>query len=146
VDDEVADRGGPGASPGDPPRRRRVARALLPLPLVAWLLGTPALAVWAFLQRLTFFGQAVTPEQDRAAELWWTWTAVAAVALPVVGLLVAWLARSRRGLWLSLAALVLGLTPVLGWWAVTAEPPEPPPWPDPVCQERSNGVTDCPGG
>lgn len=123
-----------------------MARALLPLPVVAWLVGTPLMAVTAVGQTLTFLGEQPTPDEVRAGEVWWTWTAVYAVAVPLLGLLGALLARSRKGLRLYLVVSVLALTPVVGWWAVTAEPPEPPPWPYPACQERSGGDTDCPGG
>ena len=117
-------------------------RALVRLALAAAWLGVPTWSLWkAFVLLFHLFGESATAAQEAEAARWLTLGAVVAVAAPCVALLL-----GGRRLWV--AALVFGGL-VAGVFAsgVADLTPDAPPEPRPyVCQERSGGDSDCPGG
>ena len=117
-------------------------RALARLALAAVWVGVPAWCFWEALGLLFhLFGESATAAEEAEAARWLTLGAVVAVAAPLVALTL-----GGRRAWV--AALVVGGL-VAGVFAagVADLTPDPPPAPQPyVCQERSGGDNDCPGG
>jgi hypothetical protein len=113
-------------------------RALL---LAGWLLAPAWCVFQAFTLLVHFFGESATPEEQAQSATWLVRAAVLAVALPVAALLL----RGGRGWW---CALALGVAcALLAWNGAQGLRPAPEPAPRPyVCQERSGGSSDCPGG
>ncbi len=142
----VSDASHPTSRPRDAARATTLARALLWVPGVVWLAGTPLLFVLAVAQSLTFLGEQVSPEQQRATTVGLIWAAVFCAGAPIVGFVVAGLARSRRALRLYGVAIVIGLLPGLYWTAQVDARNPPPVERVSTCQEHSGGDTRCPGG
>ena len=121
---------------------RDTARSTVHVALGAAWLGTPVWCSWkAFELLFHLFGERATAAEEAEAAHWLTLGAVVAVAVPLVALLL-----GGRRAWV--AALVVGGLVAGVFAAGVAElTPDPPPAPQPyVCQERSGGETDCPGG
>jgi hypothetical protein len=117
---------------------RVAARGLL---LAAWLLA-PAWCVLKAMNLLVhFLGESATPAEELQAATWLVRAAVLAVVLPLAALLL----RGGRRWWLALA-ISAGFS-LFAWDSAQSLRPAPEPAPRPyVCQERSGGDTDCPGG
>lgn len=142
----VSDASHPRSQPRDTGRATTLTRAVLWLPGVVWLAGTPLLFVLAVAQSVTFLGEQVSPEQQRATAVGLVWAAVCCAGAPMVGFGVAGLARSGRALRLYGVAVVIGLLPVLYWGAHVDARNPPPVERVSTCQEHSGGDTRCPGG
>lgn len=132
-----------------PRSRGRALRVLLPVLALGWLVGVGGLVLQALGATLTFLGEVPTPEDRALAARYLVAAAWLAAVLPVLGTVLAVLARSRAGVVVFAVLLVLGLT-LAGLVAVDrhrARLREPQPRP-PVtgCQEHSGGDTRCPGG
>jgi hypothetical protein len=116
----------------------------------AWVLVPLGLVVSAMGSLLAFFGELPTEAEKAQATRLLVLAAVAAVAIPVVGLIVS-LRAGRQG---SAAAFVVagGLSfvaaAVLVVGTARSEPRSAIPVHDPggACQEHSGGDTRCPGG
>ncbi|WP_139220408.1 hypothetical protein [Trujillonella endophytica] len=126
-----------------------LAALLLGLLWVAWVLVPVGLLLAGLGETLTFFGEAPTAAEKARARERYAWAAVVALVLPAIGLVVSLRARRRVhaiafGCALTVAGVVaLGVTLAAGY----ADPDEAPqPERGVVCQERSGGDSDCPGG
>ena len=114
-----------------------------------WVVGTPLLLIAAAVTAAPFFGEAPTAaELQRADSLLWVAAAVG-VGCPALalGLALRWGHRVAALAFGAAAAAGLVGVLVLGASNVQRDPgPAPGPTGPPVCQERSGGDTDCPGG
>jgi hypothetical protein len=117
---------------------------------LAWVLVPVGLVVSAMGSLLTFFGELPTEAEKAQATRLLVLAAVAAVAIPAIGLIMS-LRAGRQG---SAAAFVVagGLSLVAAVLLVIGtarpEPGSAIPVHDPggACQEHSGGDTRCPGG
>jgi hypothetical protein len=117
---------------------------------LAWVLVPLLLAGSALGNLLTFFGESPTEAEQAQATRLLVLAAVAAVAIPAVGLIVSLRAR-RQG---SAAAFVVagGLSLLAAVAVVGGTAPEEPRsaipshQPGGACQEHSGGDNRCPGG
>ena len=125
------------------------AVATITLLTVAWLLGTPFLAIGSLADLWTFSGEQPTPADHDRAQRHALMTTVVATGCPAAAAVLA--ARRRRGV----VQAVFGVGAVLGLVggllvhaAVSPEVPDPPARDDGprVCQEHSGGDSTCPGG
>jgi hypothetical protein len=122
-------------SPGDLRATSRHVLGLLWVGLPVWCL------VQVFGLLFYLFGERPTAAEEAEAARWLVGAIAAAVLIPIAALL---LGGRRR--WT--AALVAGcLFGGFAGAAVADLAPDAPPAPRPyVCQERSGGDSDCPGG
>ncbi len=135
------------ATPRRTGRGRRVARVLLPLLALTWLVGGGALVLAAVGESLAFLGESPSAEERARSAGYLLAAAWVAAGVPVLGLVLAAVVRSRAGVVVFSVLLLLGLA-FAGLVGVeryrdrSAEPRAPVT----VCQERSGGDTRCPGG
>ncbi|PPK65567.1 hypothetical protein V5P93_005038 [Actinokineospora auranticolor] len=122
------------------------------LPLVwvllffAWLFGVPLLFLRAVFA-MPFTGMASAAEVARRDSMV-MWTEIVAVALPLVGVLLAAVTRRKVPAVVFGIALFLSVS-VVGYERTLNARHHPPPEPTsdwPVCQEHSGGDNECPGG
>ena len=117
---------------------------------VAWLLVPAGLVVAAIGNLLAFFGELPTEAEQAEARRLFVLAAVAAVGIPVVGLLVS-LRTRRQGSAVAFGvaaafALVGALVLVVGGARSAPRSAVPPSDPGGTCQEHSGGDNRCPGG
>lgn len=111
------------------------------LTAAAWALVPGYCVFQAFALLVHFFGETATPQEEAQAASWLVRASLAAVLLPGLGLLLG----GRRRWWVALGVGLVAGALTLGWAQDLR--PSPPAAPAPyVCQERSGGGTDCPGG
>lgn len=133
---------------GRPAPGQRAAGVVLWVAGFAWWVAVPALLVAAVGESLTFLGEPVDADAAARSSRRLVAAAVVAVGLPLLGLAAAARVRSRAGAWFFVVLLVLGgaLGAVVVRDADRSGPSDPAPRAPAVCQERSGGRTDCPGG
>lgn len=74
---------------------------------VGWALGTPCLLYGAVIVSAPFFGETPAPEQMQNAEMLLYAGVACGLLLPIIGMVVAGLARRRAATWLFAAALAV---------------------------------------
>ena len=146
-DDSVQRDPSPSASPSPAASGTTGWLALL---WVAWVLVPAGLVVAAIGSLLTFFGELPTEAEQAEARRLLVLAAVAAVAIPVVGLLVSLRTRRQASATAFGSAVAFALVGAVVLVLGTA-PPEPRsaiPSREPggACQEHSGGDNRCPGG
>ncbi|MBM7773954.1 apolipoprotein N-acyltransferase [Actinokineospora baliensis] len=125
--------------------------SLLPLLWVllffTWLFAVPALALESALSGWSFMGSpsaAALAKSDRLA----MWAEILAVAVPLVGVVLALITRRNAPMRVFGTILFLSVV-VIGCVWVAESRHNPAPAPTPVyrgCQEHSGGDNRCPGG
>jgi hypothetical protein len=139
-----------GVHPHPAPRSTTTGTAWLVLLWLAWLLVPAGLVVAAMGSLLTFFGELPTEAERADARRLFVLAAVAAVAVPVIGLLGSLRVRRHGSAAAFGSAAVVGLVAaaVLVVGTAPREPRSAIPSRDPggACQEHSGGDTRCPGG
>jgi hypothetical protein len=116
----------------------------------AWVPVPAGLVIAALGSLLTFFGELPTDAERADARRLLVLAAVVAVAIPVVGLVLALRIRRRGSATAFGCALAVGVVAGLVLIAGTAprvpRSAVPTPRPGGACQEHSGGDTRCPGG
>jgi hypothetical protein len=121
--------------------------ALLALLWVGWFLVPPVLFLAAMAQMPWFSAESPTVAQEAAADRYLVAAVLAAIAVPLIGVVVS--LRTARGVHAVVfgVALTIGAllaVPVLGEAQDDRWNPDAPA--RPVCQEHSGGDNRCPGG
>jgi hypothetical protein len=133
-----------------PARRAAGGGATLCLALlwVAWFVLPLVLVLVGFAEVFTLDPVGTTEAQQADARSMFVRAGIAAVLIAVLGLGVSLYAQRRVGAIAFGCAVVLsvGAALVVGVAAARAAPDETPPRGPVVCQERSGGDNDCPGG
>lgn len=131
------------------PALRLVADVALPLLVLVWFGLTGFLAWRGFGASLSFYGEQPTEAEQLLSARYWTAALIVAIAVPVLGLVLAGLTRSRLAAVSFGVLLIIGL--LLALWLgpdlYRELSPDPPPQPHgTACQESSGGDNRCPGG
>ncbi|MGY1770519.1 hypothetical protein [Blastococcus sp. SYSU D00813] len=114
-----------------------------------WVLVPAWLALSAVGHLLAFFGEQPTEAEQAQARSLLLRAAVVAVVLPLIGLVVSLRTGRRRNAVASGCALALSGVVALVVGVAAAQEAGPDVQPrdrEVVCQERSGGGNDCPGG
>lgn len=136
-------------APGAERTRAEGTTLLLAVLWGGWVLVPPGLALAALGHLVAFLGESPTEAEQAQARSLLVRAALVAVALPLTGLVVSLRTGRRRNAVASGCALALSgvVAAVVAVAAVReAGPGVAPRDREVVCQERSGGDSDCPGG
>lgn len=134
---------------------RRWAPWVVALLTCAWIVAVPALMLWLLAIGLDGWGEipsestAISDSREHKAAVVSLLLAVVAAGTPVLIAVIAFSGEMKRaGAVYLVLAIVLGVlvTPLAVNAGRILTPDSPPPAPGGVCQERSGGGNDCPGG
>jgi hypothetical protein len=124
------------------------------LPLVwtllfcAWLFGVPMLVLQSVFSVPLFGGTVASDAELARRDTLAVWATIAAVMLPLLGVVLAAIARRKAPAIVFGIALLLS-TAVVGYGLASKARNHPMPATTndyPICQERSGGGNECPGG
>lgn len=108
---------------------------------LVWLVAPGWCLVKALELLFHLFGESATPAEEAEASRWLTAAVLVSLGVSLAGLLF-----GGRRLWWAALALSVVFSAVAAASVVELRPDGPPAPRTTVCQERSGGDSDCPGG